>query len=152
MFSCGTMKQRGLKNQPLRPHCRKAPGEVAFYYLFNNYKSNARRRGYAFTLTLDQFRRIVTSPCSYCGSPPLTLCKRDYDSVLYSGIDRVDNSFGYIEGNSVACCKRCNLMKGTMGVQEFFDAVAAIHAKKVSASDHERRGEPTLKHTEPLVQ
>jgi hypothetical protein len=43
-------------------------------------------------------------------------------------------------------------MKGTMSVQQFFDAIAAIHSKKVSASDNERRGEPTLKHTEPLIQ
>jgi hypothetical protein len=38
---------------------------------------------------------------------------------IASGIDRVDNSKGYIPGNCVACCGTCNLAKRELTVDEF---------------------------------
>jgi len=152
--SCGCLFQDFMKleKRAARPQCRKPAGEVAFLYLFTNYKSRAKKRGHSFLLSEDEFRGLITKSCAYCATPPLSVCKRDYDSMLYNGVDRIDNSLGYFPRNCVPCCRRCNLMKGTMSVQQFFDAIAAIHTKRVSASDHERRGESTLNKLKPLIQ
>jgi len=145
-------KKGQKKNQPLRPHCRKQPGIVALTYLFNNYRSNAKRRGYTFTFLREEFAAIIAKNCFYCDGPPLSLAKRDYDSILYNGIDRLDNSHGYVQGNCVACCRRCNMMKGTMSVQEFFEAIKIIHAKKILASGDELRGRDSTLKTQEFLQ
>jgi hypothetical protein len=153
--SCGCLFQDFMKQEKRtpRPQCRKPTGVVAFDYLYNNYKSNAKRRGYIFLLDKEQFRRLIAMPCFFCGIPPVTVCKRDYDSILYNGLDRLDNSLGYVEGNAAPCCARCNMMKSTMSVPEFFDAIATIHNKKVSASENELRGsEPTIKNRKQFIQ
>lgn len=152
--SCGCLFQDFMKleKRAPRPQCRKAPGEVAFLYLFTNYKSRAKKRGYSFLLSEDEFRGLITKSCAYCATLPLSVCKRDYDSMLYNGVDRIDNSLGYFPGNCVPCCRRCNLMKGTMSVQQFFDAIAAIHSKRVSASDHDVRGSESTLNTETIIQ
>jgi hypothetical protein len=40
-------------------------------------------------------------------------------SFTYSGIDRIDSSIGYIEGNVVSCCSKCNTAKSDMPFDEF---------------------------------
>lgn len=70
------------------------------------YKSNAKKRGLLFEVSLEQMRLFVSGKCYYCGSQS-------------SGIDRVDNSLGYVEGNMVGCCGVCNHMKHTMSKEEF---------------------------------
>jgi hypothetical protein len=50
---------------------------------------------------------------------------------VYNGIDRIDSSAGYVPSNVVPCCHDCNFMKGSLGYDEFFDRVAAIHQRRV---------------------
>lgn len=38
---------------------------------------------------------------------------------VYNGIDRMDNSLGYISGNVVTCCQICNRAKGAMLLEDF---------------------------------
>jgi hypothetical protein len=48
--------------------------------------------------------------------------KRQHDPLLdvrYSGIDRINPSLGYVVGNVVPCCARCNVAKNNMSVEEF---------------------------------
>jgi hypothetical protein len=87
--------------------------------IFASYKSSARQRGHEFSLTYEQAVAFFESDCFYCGSRPdqkATAVKSDY---LYNGIDRVDNSVGYVHGNVVCCCKTCNRAKYQMSVTEF---------------------------------
>ena len=70
------------------------------------YRANAKKRGMAFDITEDQMREFCSSACSYCGEPA-------------TGIDRVDNTQGYIEGNMVACCEVCNHMKWNLTREAF---------------------------------
>jgi hypothetical protein len=153
--SCGCLFQDFMKQEKRapRPQCRKPAGTVAFDYLFTNYQSNAKRHGRPFLLDKEEFRRLIKLPCFYCGIPPLAVCKRSYDSILYNGLDRLDNSLGYVEGNCAPCCGRCNVMKAQMTVQEFFEVIATIHNRKVSASENELRGsEPTIKNRKQFIQ
>lgn len=66
-------------------------------------KSAAKRRGIEFTLSVEEFIYILSSgKCHYCG----------YDINEYGvGLDRKDNSHGYIMENVVPCCAECNKVK-----------------------------------------
>ena len=71
----------------------------------------AKRRGYDFDLTRDEFDRIRTGRCMYCG--------RLNSSTHQNGIDRFINSIGYVRDNCVACCGECNHMKGSLSYHAF---------------------------------
>lgn len=92
---------------------------------------------------------IVRRPCDYCGLTdtrniaetslyrddprrrPLTQSQREAYAVSMNGIDRVDNTMGYIVSNSVPCCQRCNLMKNDMPRDTF---VAHLQSIRVHGS------------------
>ena len=78
---------------------------------YTHYKSNAKIHNRIFDLSLEQFRDIVSKFCVYCGKPSI--------KGELNGIDRVDNSKGYVAGNCLPCCKWCNRMKLTYGKEEF---------------------------------
>ena len=51
---------------------------------------------------------------------------RQYASYRYNGIDRVDSKIGYVEGNIVPCCEKCNFMKSNLEVDVFLEHVHKI--------------------------
>ena len=67
---------------------------------YNIYKKNAKRRGFVFNLTKEEFYTLTSLNCHYCG---------DFNN--YNGIDRIESNIGYIEDNCVPCCEYCNKMK-----------------------------------------
>jgi hypothetical protein len=106
----------------------KGPGESLYRHLFNNYKGGAKKRGYTFEITVEQFTLLVQSLCHYCGAKPFTVCKQKTKagSVLYNGIDRLDNAQGYVAGNVVSCCRHCNRAKAELSVDDFLGLVKRI--------------------------
>ena len=105
----------------------------AFSDVWQSYKCGAKKRGYTFELTKDQFLSIVKNNCTYCGNPPSctrkSRTKGNIPSFLYNGIDRVNNEYGYILSNCVPCCNKCNKMKGTMSVDEFKNKIKEIYLR-----------------------
>jgi len=98
--------------------------------LFQSYKHHAKIRSFAFKLTLEEVRKLLLSNCYYCGSQPSTEFK-DYlvkhrKSILYTGIDRLDNKKGYFSSNVVPCCKICNSMKSNRNFDDFIQQVHKI--------------------------
>jgi hypothetical protein len=90
--------------------------------LYGNYKRRATKKAKAFLLTFAEFIDLTQQECFYCGKLPEQVHKGSASyrgSYAYNGIDRVDNTLGYIEGNVVACCGRCNRAKDIMSAQEF---------------------------------
>lgn len=88
--------------------------------LYAHHKSASKvSRGIEFALTPEEFYSIVTKPCTYCGGVSA--------AKLGMGVDRVDNSKGYILDNCVPCCKQCNKAKNILTVQEFYDHIKKIH-------------------------
>ena len=67
---------------------------------YSQYKNGAKKRNIPFDLTYEEFYTFWNKPCQYCGGEIKTV-----------GIDRVDNTKGYILENCVPCCKTCNVMK-----------------------------------------
>lgn len=47
------------------------------------------------------------------------------------GIDRIDNSIGYISNNIVSCCKVCNVMKNKYSVDNFLNKCIAINTSTI---------------------
>jgi hypothetical protein len=83
------------------------------------YVGSAKRRGYEYLISLEDFKNIVSKPCIYCG-----------ENEKRIGIDRIDNLKGYTKENSAPCCKLCNMMKKALTVNEFLN-----HIKKISQNN-----------------
>lgn len=102
---------------------------------YRGYKSSATKRNYEFDLSLDEFRELTTKNCYYCRTEPLRTFEvrvgRSKDKgtrfLLVNGIDRVDNSLGYLKENCVSCCETCNLAKRTLTEQEFLVWIQKVY-------------------------
>jgi hypothetical protein len=71
---------------------------------FSVAKSQAKKRGHNWDLTLEQWISLVVNKrCTYCSGKI---------EPTGSGLDRMDNDKGYIFGNVTPCCKICNWIKG----------------------------------------
>ena len=99
-----------------------AVDEAGLTRVMRKYERGARERGYSWELTRDDVRRLISSDCHYCGAAPATTTRQwrgGGAKFLYNGIDRVDNSQSYREGNVLPCCGPCNHHKGTSTYDEF---------------------------------
>ena len=106
-------------------------GEAAFNWLFGQYQRSSKYRGYKFNLSKEEAKRIFESDCKYCGQPPDAVWgegNRVNGAFIYNGIDRMDNSLGYVSGNCAPCCKVCNYMKQQLTPEEFI-----FHIRKIAA-------------------
>lgn len=90
--------------------------------LLTRYKKSAIKRNYNFDLCEKDFRELVFNKCFYCNREPsqeIFESKKPNIKLLYNGIDRIDNSKGYVKENCVSCCKHCNRAKDVMSCEEF---------------------------------
>ncbi len=96
-----------------------------FYY---TYRRNAKRRGIAFHLSQEQFAFFVSLNCFYCGSAPENRVDAAIKTHMkMNGIDRLDNSIGYLPLNCVACCAKCNMAKGVLSIEDFLCLIKNIY-------------------------
>lgn len=96
---------------------------------YGGYKRGAKRRNLQFELTKEDFLKYVFGKCHYCGINPCNTIKHQSRSEItlkLNGIDRMDNSFGYLKENCVSCCKKCNIAKSVMGKQEFLRWISDV--------------------------
>lgn len=96
--------------------------------IYGACKTSAKPRKIDFRLTHDDVANLIFKPCAYCGVLPSTEVTRttiqNGDELVYvNGIDRVHNNLGYVKGNVVPCCPKCNVAKNDRTVKEFFDWV-----------------------------
>ncbi len=128
--SCGCLQTETRKN--LGNKTKKENGEAAFNECYNSYKKSAKKRGYEFNLTKTEFAEIIVMPCVYCGES-LTQEKKKrsaFGSFRYTGIDRYDNTKGYVSGNCVPCCKVCNRLKSDMTIDEMESRLSRVLARR----------------------
>lgn len=103
------------------------PVQEAYY----NYWKTSCCRGKEININYDTFLDLVTSNCYYCGIEPYQVYtkffKKGEAEFKHTGIDRVDNNKGYVDGNCVPCCEVCNRMKLTMTQEVFYKKVEDIY-------------------------
>jgi len=85
-------------------------------YRFYALKSSAKCRGLIVEINIDDFIKITSDSCEYCGKE-----NRNF------GIDRVDSSIGYLKENCASCCSTCNFMKLSMTKEQFLEQVRDIY-------------------------
>ena len=90
---------------------------------FGNYINSAHNRKKDFTLTWNEIQQIIKNPCYICG-------KNYEDGIHYNGIDRFDNTIGYIPENSRSCCGHCNIIKGSVGYNYLLQKLEKIYDRK----------------------
>jgi len=101
-------------------------GERVLDELYKDKIGDAENRGINFKLSIDQFKELISSRCSYCGAIPSNIKKKFGKNYLWNGIDRFDNEIGYIIENCVSSCTICNRMKHTMTADEFISMAERI--------------------------
>jgi hypothetical protein len=123
-ISCGCYSVEILRVRNRRPG-------AAFRKLFARYVYGAKKRGFEFLLSEEEFRNLVIGGCHYCGTearsktPP----RPTGEDFLYSGIDRLDPSKGYTIENCVSCCTTCNFMKTDLSFDDFLRQCRLVAAK-----------------------
>jgi|SRR5579864_4699158 len=108
--SCGCLKL-DLQSKPV--------GVAAKNRIKKAYRQNAKKRGVIWNLSDSRFEQVIAETCMYCGAVPTNRTTDTKHHLSYSGIDRVDNTKGYIDANVVACCSICNHAKSDMTVSAF---------------------------------
>jgi len=84
--------------------------------LYTTFKASSKYRDKNNSLKLEDFLKLISKECEYCGEKPLNVSQQ---GLVYQGIDRVDNKKGYEIDNVVPCCKICNNAKHTMTKEEW---------------------------------
>lgn len=111
-----------------------------------------RRRNPVYVDTSPEFRDHIESiafkPCYYCHEKvDLSFFPRHTQSYR---IDRVDNTKGYIFGNVVPCCDRCNKAKSDLSVSDFEEYREDIryalqnNSPRPGIKDKEKRSQSSL--------
>lgn len=103
-----------------------ANGEGIFNAMYYRYGIQAKNRGYRFDITKEEFRVLIAKNCHYCGGEPSNIFKAVKRTLVYNGIDRIDNQLGYAIDNCVPCCKVCNRAKREMTHPEFVDWIKRL--------------------------
>jgi len=129
VMSCGCL-QRELSSKRLKGMTKKLEeGEAALNELYGRYRRTAEIRGLDFNLNKADFKDLVLADCHYCGAAPnlqvfsdKKLQQRFHNgNLIYNGIDRKENTAGYVRGNMVTCCKTCNYAKHDKSYGEFLN-------------------------------
>lgn len=93
-----------------------------------DYKKRAVDLELIWGISDERFDELIHGNCHFCGVPPQQVAriKNCRGVLVYNGIDRLNNSIGYVEGNAVSCCSVCNYMKRTMSSEAFI-----AHLRKI---------------------
>ena len=144
---CGTKKQvlgNNLKQGKTKScGCSKKGISIESFWKneINSYKRSAKNRNFEWNITDELAKEIMQFNCIYCGSAPSQNMSKAYlrRNITFkrNGIDRIDSSKGYIEGNVVSCCASCNYKKGSKTVDEFLDESLAIYNHSIKGTDRD---------------
>lgn len=88
---------------------------------YKRAKRIAKARKLEWKLSLEDFENLANKPCFYCNN------KLGVIVSMSTGLDRLDNSKGYITGNIVSCCNTCNTIRSNiLSVHEMQEVVKLL--------------------------
>ena len=111
---------------------------VAASNLLSKIQRRYLKKGLTSNLTPQELLDLVKRNCHYCNAKPSNLMQ--YKQVhfsynfIYNGLDRVDSSKGYIRGNVLPCCKKCNIAKSDLSYNDFLQHIEKIYKNLKNAS------------------
>jgi hypothetical protein len=119
--SCGCLRKEGHRTLP--------HGVSEQRLLLYSYRRNAERRNLDFFLSAEQFTNLTQKNCYYCGEMPKNKLTGKWfnGEYFYNGVDRFDNTKGYIVDNCVPCCETCNRAKRIMSADEFTEWIIKVY-------------------------
>ena len=109
--------------------------ESARNQLLSRYKTKAKNRGFKFLLTTEEFDKLISGNCFYCGIKPSreNRCQKSKKvRGLFSGIDRVNTLGNYEVSNCVSCCTKCNMIKGSMSLGALREHIGRMYKCQIS--------------------
>ena len=86
--------------------------------LYSAYMNSAEKRGIVFKIGKTVFSILTDASCYVCG--------KKTTKEHQNGLDRIDNSIGYLENNVYSCCGNCNYMKKNYTYKRFIDKCVSI--------------------------
>ena len=92
------------------------------------YVDRSKISGREITITLEEYMRIVSNPCVYCGGT---------ENI---GMDRINSRIGYTHNNVSPCCEWCNKMKLNKTTEEFIDKCKTIASHHTFGKRDDRSG------------
>lgn len=117
-----------------RPDVRLRPYEALYNKLRGEAARLQRRTGWAAEcdLSYEDFLAFTTQlSCHYCGSPIVWSMYNLHGKGQGCNLDRKDNGKGYVHGNVVVCCDRCNRAKGNRySYDEWYGMTAYFRGEK----------------------
>lgn len=120
---CGCMRIENISKSR-----RGEYGESSKNTVIASYKNNAKNKNISFDLTNEKLIELFKGNCYYCNDEPKNILSKDilYGEYVYNGIDRLDNSKGYITNNVVSCCSVCNYLKNSYTDKQFLEIIFKI--------------------------
>lgn len=85
---------------------------------FIKIRNSAHRRSINFEITEEFVGDLTNQECFYCGT--------ETTESLRNGIDRLDNTKGYVENNCRSCCGTCNNMKQCLDPLTFVERCSQV--------------------------
>jgi hypothetical protein len=125
---CGNTKSCGCLGNGYRSN-KLHSGESSFNDLYTKYRLQAKRKNIDFSISKEEFKSLTSGNCYICGIEPqyINRKKRTNGYYTYNGIDRVDNSKGYIFDNCMSCCQVCNFRKNKMELKNLLAWVKRVY-------------------------
>lgn len=119
---------------------RKPKEYAGITHAIKDVEKAAKKRGIEYNLTREEASYIMRQNCIYCNQEPNQMAiyskpglyrGRTQDGLnnaqfIHNGIDRVDNTKGYNLENCAPCCGKCNIMKRTYSITEWFEHMQKI--------------------------
>lgn len=127
--SCGCLNSENakIKAKKMGLNTNKGFEVSATNTKYNSYKNDALKRSYDFKLTFDCFKKLIKQNCFYCNLEPQLTRTNGKTPITMNGLDRIDNSKGYIESNTVSCCKTCNSSKHAVSLSMIKKIYECLH-------------------------
>lgn len=136
----GRSNSCGCETGRKKHHDREAVMMKDLYH--HSIKKRSKAVGFQTYITLEEFKEVIVQSCYYCGIPHSKKIEdvryekgnKHYitDTVIHcNGVDRLDSSKGYIEGNIESCCTICNRAKLTMSKDEFISWIKRLYKVQI---------------------
>lgn len=121
-----------------KQYCRSRKTKSVYKRLYFAQRLYAKRRSIEWGLDIKTWYRLVKSDCYLCGDKPKNRYKVNHRgreihgmSFIYQGIDRINNSRGYLIDNVAPCCASCNYMKRSQTLSGLAKKIEKIQNKGV---------------------